>query len=241
MLVTNKTFTRERLIGVAVALTLGCVAFVYGLRWLESMMTFRPARITAPELKSIAEGAESVWFNSADGTRLNGWYFKSQIKPETGTIVFFDGNGGNVTNVGWMGQRFAKHGFNVLLFDYRGYGASEGTCEREADLYADGDAAVNFLISEKRIRPEQMVLYGQSLGTAVVADVASHNSYRRIAQAFRVGKRAEEAIDRPWRWSCCFRRWGRTISESGRAVCSRSHDYGTIVNVAAGVIVSPDT
>src|ERR1044072_5757456 len=126
MLLSRRLITRERLIGIAVALVLGCAGFVYGLRWLESLITFHPARMTAQESRSPAEGAEVVWFNSADGTRLNGWFFESQSNPDTATIIFFHGNGGNIRNVSWLAQRFAKNGFDVLLFDYRGYGASDG-------------------------------------------------------------------------------------------------------------------
>ena len=177
MFVSRRFLTRERLIGVAVALVLGCVAFVYGLRWFESVITFRPSRMSEQQSKSPAEGAEIVWFNSADGTRLNGWYFESQSKPAIATIIFCHGNGGNILNVGWMGQRFAKHGFNVLLFDYRGYGASEEVALSESALYADGDAAVAYVENNKGVRPEQIILYGQSLGTTVATDVASRGNY----------------------------------------------------------------
>jgi uncharacterized protein len=177
MFSSQRFLTRERLIGLAVALVLGCVVFVYGLRWFELFITFHPVRLTAQEIKSPAEGAEIVWFNSADGTRLNGWYFESRLKPATATIVFFHGNGGNISSVGWLGQRFAKHGFNVLLFDYRGYGASEGSAADESGLYADGDAAVAFVVNNKGARPEQVVLYGHSLGTTVAVDVASRGNY----------------------------------------------------------------
>ena len=179
MLVGRRFFTREQLIGLAVALVLGCVAFVFGLRWLESLMTFRPERMTAQERQSPPAGAQIVWFNSADGTRLNGWFFESQLESAPTTIIFFHGNGGNITNVGWMGQRFAKHGFNVLLFDYRGYGASEGVAANEADLYADGDAAVAF-VKRRGIPSEQIVLYGQSLGTTIAADVASRGKFGAV-------------------------------------------------------------
>lgn len=172
--------TRERLIGVTVAMVLGCVAFVFGLRWLESMMTFRPDRMTEKEKSLVPEGAESVWFNSADGTRLHGWFFESQSGPETATVIFFHGNGGNIGNVGWVGQRFAKRGFDVLVFDYRGYGASDGVAANESDLYADGDAAVAFVRNVKGVRPEQIVLYGQSLGTAIAADVAARGVFGAV-------------------------------------------------------------
>ena len=143
-------------------------------------MTFRPERMSADEIKSPPEGAESVWFNSTDGTRLNGWFFESQLRPATATIIFFHGNGGNISSVGWIGQRFAKHGFNVLLFDYRGYGASEGVAADEAGLYADGDAAVAFVANKKGVRPEQIILYGHSLGTTVAADVASRGNFGAV-------------------------------------------------------------
>jgi fermentation-respiration switch protein FrsA (DUF1100 family) len=173
-------FTRERVIAATVALVLGCAAFVFGLRRLESLMTFRPDRMTAQERQSTPEGAENVWFSSRDGTRLNGWFFRSQSKPETATIIFFHGNGGNIRNVGWLGQRFAKRGFNVLLFDYRGYGASDGTAAYESDLYADGDAAVAYVMKERGVRAEQIVVYGQSLGTTVAADVASRGRFGAV-------------------------------------------------------------
>ena len=180
MFAPRRLLTRERLIGISVALVLGCAGFVYGLRWLESLMTFRPARMTAQESRSPAEGAEIVWFNSADGTRLNGWFFESNSRPAIATIIFCHGNGGNISSVGWMGRRFAKHGFNVLLFDYRGYGASDGVAADESGLYADGDAAVAYVVNNKGVRPEQIILYGHSLGTTVVADVASRGNYGAV-------------------------------------------------------------
>jgi len=173
-----RRFTRERLVGLTVALLLGCAAFVYGLRWLESAMTFRPSRMAAAQ--EIASGAENVWFNSADGTRLNGWFFESQTKPELATMIFFHGNGGNISNVSWLAQRFAKDGFNVLIFDYRGYGASDGIAAKESELYADGDAAADFVMKKKGVRSEQVVLYGHSLGTAIAADVASRRAFGAV-------------------------------------------------------------
>jgi fermentation-respiration switch protein FrsA (DUF1100 family) len=162
--------SRERWIAVAVALVLGCAAFVYLLRWLEFAITFHPARMStdAPP----PDGAENVWLTTADGIRLHGWFFKSGLEANA-TIIYFHGNGGNISNVSWVGQRLAKRGFDVLLFDYRGYGASDGEIGEEAELYADGDAALAFVVNERHVQPQRVVLYGQSLGTAVVADVAS--------------------------------------------------------------------
>lgn len=164
--------SRESLIGAVVAMAIGCAAFVYGLRWLESAMTFHPVRLTADQRVSPPNGAEEVWFSANDGTRLHGWYFAGRQQPQT-TIIYFHGNGGNISNVGWLGESLARRGFGVLLFDYRGYGLSGGSALDEEDLYLDGEAAWDFVVTEKKAAPETVVLYGQSLGTAIAADTAS--------------------------------------------------------------------
>ena len=233
MLPARRFFRRELLIGIAVALIMGCVAFFFGLRWLESLMTFRPERMAAQERESAPAGAEIVWFNSADGTRLNGWFFESQSGPAVATIIFCHGNGGNITNVGWVGQRFAQHGFNVLLFDYRGYGASEGVAAAEADLYADGDAAVAF-VTNKGIRPEQVVLYGQSLGTTVAADVASRGKFGAVVLESGLSSASSLATSAlPWlpRWLHFL---GKNRFESARK----------LANVSSPILIAhgdPDT
>lgn len=214
------SFTRERLIAVSIALALGCVAFVYGLRWLESLMTFRPDRMTEKERNLTPDGAESVWFNSADGTRLHGWFFESQTGPEIATVIFFHGNGGNIGNVRWVGQRFAKRGFDILLFDYRGYGASDGVAAAESDLYADGDAAVAFVKNEKGARPERIVLYGHSLGTAIVADVASRGVFGAVVLESGFSSASSVAASAlPWlpRWLHFL---GKNRFESARKLAS---------------------
>lgn len=165
--------SREMLIGYAVAAVVGCVALFFGLRWLETAMTFHPERLTMDQRVLPPEGATDVWFTAADGTRLHGWYFASNATPETATIIYFHGNGGNITNVGWVGEYFSKRGFNTLLFDYRGYGLSSGDVGHESGLYLDGEAAVGFVVNEKAIAPGKIVLYGQSLGTAVATEVAT--------------------------------------------------------------------
>jgi hypothetical protein len=161
------------LIGYAVAAVLGCVALFFGLRWLELAMTFHPDRLTMDRRVPPPAGASDVWFAAADGIRLHGWYFAGNATPDTPTIIYFHGNGGNITNVGWVGEYFSKRGFNVLLFDYRGYGLSGGDVGHESGLYLDGDAAVDFVVNEKAAPPGKTVLFGQSLGTAVATEVAT--------------------------------------------------------------------
>jgi pimeloyl-ACP methyl ester carboxylesterase len=140
---------------------------------LEAAMTFHPVRLSADQRVAPPAGAEEVWFNAKDGTRLHGWYFASQRNERIATIIYFHGNGGNISNVGWLGASLVKRGFNVLLFDYRGYGLSSGATLDEAALYSDGEAAWDFVVNEKKAAPETVVLYGQSLGTAIATETAT--------------------------------------------------------------------
>jgi pimeloyl-ACP methyl ester carboxylesterase len=160
-------------VSLTVALLFGGVAFLYGLRWLESAMTFHPVRLKPDQRVPPPNGAEDVWFGAKDGARLHGWYFPGQGNLQTATIIYFHGNGGNITNVGWLGETLAEQGFSVLLFDYRGYGLSTGAAVNEADLYLDGEAAWDFVVNENKAAPEVVVLYGQSLGTAIATETAT--------------------------------------------------------------------
>jgi fermentation-respiration switch protein FrsA (DUF1100 family) len=170
----SQLITRERLIAFFVAFLIGCLAFVFLLRRLELAITFHPVRASSD--KNLSAEAEDVWFAAADATKLHGLYFASKTKPATATVVYFHGNSGNVSYVTWVARRLATRGFNVLLFDYRGYGQSGGEVGAESGLYADGDAALAYVLENKDATPAKVVLYGESLGTAVAADVASRHS-----------------------------------------------------------------
>jgi fermentation-respiration switch protein FrsA (DUF1100 family) len=167
----SKAITRERVIGIAVGLIVASFAFVFGLRWLEAAMTFHPTRIAVGSVSRPA-GAEDVWITTKDNVRLHAWFFKSDRGPSVATVIYFHGNGGNITNVGWVAESLAARGFDTLLLDYRGYGQSEGASRDENTLYADGDAAVDYISSQRGVDPGRIVLYGQSLGTVVATDLA---------------------------------------------------------------------
>ena len=165
--------TRERLIGYSVAIAfLGLTLFI-GLRWFEHAVTFHPVQYDARQGWSQPHVATDVWLTTADGLRLHAWFFETRDLPAVATIIFFHGNGGNISNVGWVGERLSGKGFNVLLLDYRGYGRSEGRVDDEQGLYADADAAYQYVTKTLGVRPEGVVLFGQSLGTAVAVDLAS--------------------------------------------------------------------
>jgi fermentation-respiration switch protein FrsA (DUF1100 family) len=176
----RETLSRPWLIAgfVAAALVLATAFFV--LRWLEHDITFHPVRFAANERWLKPPQAEDIWLRTSDGENLNGWFFASATQPAQATIIYFHGNGGNISNLGWVGERFAARGFDVLLFDYRGYGKSTGASASEDGIYRDAEAAYDFLVKTRGVAPERLVLYGQSLGTTAVADLASRRPCRAV-------------------------------------------------------------
>ena len=114
--------------------------------------------------------AEDVYLEAADNVRIHGWFIPAE--SATHTVLLFHGNGGNLTD---RIEKFALlHSLmlNVFAIDYRGYGRSEGRTS-EAGLYADADAAYDYLCREKGTEPGTIALYGESLGGAVAVDLAS--------------------------------------------------------------------
>lgn len=118
---------------------------------------------------------EPVVFEAADGYRLSGWFLPASPKPAVGTVVHFHGNAQNMTAhyqyVAWL----PAAGFNLLVFDYRGYGASPGVPTRRG-LHLDGLAAIRYVQSRPDVDPNRLVLVGQSLGADVALALAGREA-----------------------------------------------------------------
>jgi fermentation-respiration switch protein FrsA (DUF1100 family) len=153
---------------------------VFGLRRIERAIAFHPEPYDSSRPWITPICAIDVWFRNHDGDRLHGWFSRSPVAPSRATIIYFHGNGGNVRSIGWLGEQFARRGFDTLIFDYRGYGRSEGSLADEQGLYADGDAAYEYLVNERGVPAQSIVLYGQSLGTAAVANLAARRECAAI-------------------------------------------------------------
>lgn len=164
---------RYFVISILVLAIVGLPAGFILLRRFEASVTFHPERAAAGGLWRVPVGAQEVWFQTADGLKLYGWLFRAGERPARATVIFFHGNGGNVSYCDWVGETLAERGLDVLLFDYRGYGRSEGDLSGERGLYADADAAYDFVTKDLGVPAGRVALYGQSLGTAAATDVAS--------------------------------------------------------------------
>lgn len=114
-------------------------------------------------------GAQDVWLTASDGVRLNAWWF-----PQPGArfaTLFLHGNAGNVTHRIDHAVAINSAGSAVLLLDYRGYGKSSGE-PSESGLRLDAEAAFHAVV-RLSYQPAQIILHGESLGSAVAAELAS--------------------------------------------------------------------
>lgn len=133
----------------------------------RSMMYFPWPEAPIPASSGVPE-MRPVKLATADGLTLTSWYLPAPAgRP---TIVFFHGNAGHIGHRGIKGRAFLDAGFGLVLVGYRGFGGNPGR-PNEPGLYADGRAALLFL-AQSGVSAEQLVLYGESLGSGVATQLA---------------------------------------------------------------------
>lgn len=119
---------------------------------------------------------EQVWFEAEDGTPLHGWYVPAANAQLT--VLFLHGNAGNISHRLDTLQILHELGVNTFIFDYRGFGISEGT-PSEDGTYQDARAAWDWLL-ERGVVAEQIVVHGRSLGGGVAGGLLAQLSGENI-------------------------------------------------------------
>ncbi len=152
-------------IAVAVGLFLLFGGYLY-LR--QDRMVFCPTSELVDTPSSLGLSFEDVYVDVADGEKIHAWYFPA---GGTRTVLFCHGNGGNISHRLETAEFIVGLGVNILLFDYRGYGKSDGS-PSESKVYADAEACYRWLLSEKSVREDNIVIFGRSLGGAVAIELA---------------------------------------------------------------------
>jgi fermentation-respiration switch protein FrsA (DUF1100 family) len=139
---------------------------------------------------------QDVDFHAADGTRLHGWYFPHPTPRAV--VLFAHGNAGNIAGRTEVARRLHRLGASLLLFDYRGYGRSEGS-PHEAGLMQDARAARAQLAKLAGVEEAEIVLMGRSLGGAVVVELAARDGARGlILESTFTNLPDMSAIHYPW-------------------------------------------
>jgi len=153
------------------------VKLVFFLVVLNLLMFFQQSSTTFFPYKNIVATPadwqldyEDVLLTTEDGVHLHGWYIPRQHAAQT--VLFFHGNGGNISHRRASLAIFHRLGFNVLVIDYRGYGQSGGR-PSEAGLYKDAKATWQYLTVQRGVAAKDIVIFGRSLGGVVASELAA--------------------------------------------------------------------
>ncbi len=144
---------------------------------LDRKVIFFPTKQMGHTPSDMGLYYHDVWLTAEDGTKLHGWFV-----PGHGdyTMLWFHGNAGNIShrvdNLLLFNRRL---GVSTLIFDYRGYGRSEGT-PSEMGMYMDAEAAYEYLRSRYNIDDNKLILFGRSLGCAVAVEMATRHQTKGV-------------------------------------------------------------
>ena len=137
---------------------------------MKNRFIFFPQRGVPATPADVGLAFEDVAFTASDGVRLHGWWIPREGARHT--LLWFHGNAGNIGGrVGGIAD-LSRFPVNLFVFDYRGYGASDGR-PSEAGVYLDADAALAVVEERFGVSRGEIVLYGRSLGGAVAIDLAA--------------------------------------------------------------------
>lgn len=163
---------RLRCLFVLMLATLG------GCAALEESLVFHPCPYPTGNWQPNSFDYEDAWFEAPDHTKLHGWF--AQAPQPRAVVLYAHGNAGNVAGNSWIVKFFSeKMNCSVLVFDYRGYGKSEGK-PSEAGVLADARAARKWLAQRAGVAEKDIVLVGHSLGGAVAVDLAAKDGARAL-------------------------------------------------------------
>ncbi|NQV28194.1 MAG: alpha/beta hydrolase [Rhodopirellula sp.] len=148
------------------------------VRSLDELLLFQPTRYPQGDWQPIGLEFDDVWITSSDGTKIHGWYCPTE-KP-VAVLLYCHGNGGNLAGRAATLQLLQeKLHLSVLIFDYRGYGRSEGKAT-VAGAIADARAARTELAKLAKVNESEIVLMGRSLGGAIAVQLAADASPRGL-------------------------------------------------------------
>ena len=155
------------------------VTFAFVMFLLQSRLIYYPnmpsrAVTATPDQAGLIY--ERVEFAAKDGVRLDGWFLPAEMPR--GVLLFFHGNAGNISHRLESLRIFRDLGLSTFIFDYRGYGRSEGKVS-EQGTYRDAEAAWRYLTVERGVPEQSIVYFGRSLG----ASIATHLAMTHVPKA----------------------------------------------------------
>lgn len=138
----------------------------------EQQEIYHPLAEPPIKAESLKLGIQDTYLKSEDGVRINAWWMPPP--PGGRVVIYLHGNAGNLTGTATNFAYFKEAGLGALAIDYRGYGLSEGYPSEEG-LYRDARAAYAHCL-KRGIKPNNIIIHGESLGGAIAANLASQRA-----------------------------------------------------------------
>mgnify|MGYP003145230142 CR=1 FL=1 len=138
---------------------------------------FNPKHLDDNYVFTFKEAFEELTIPTTETVSLNALLFKTE-QTRKGIIVYFHGNAGAIHDWGKRAPLYLNNGYDILFFDYRNYGKSNGKYSEAQELFNDGQAVYNYV--KKRYSERDIVLLGYSLGSGIAAYVASKNNPKQL-------------------------------------------------------------
>ena len=151
--------------------------FFMWVKYVESHNLYFPMKKVTDTPELLGLPYEEIYFRTSDDKKLHGWFIPNDKAKFT--IIFCHGNAGNISHRLEKIAIFYDLGVNMFIFDYRGYGKSEGRAS-ESGLYKDTEAAYNYLTGERNISKDDVVIYGESLGGAASIELAERKEVKAL-------------------------------------------------------------
>jgi fermentation-respiration switch protein FrsA (DUF1100 family) len=148
------------------------LAIVYLMQGRMLYLSNVPGRTLTMTPADARMDYEDVSIETADGVTLHGWFIAGRSRR---VLIFFHGNAGNISHRLDSIRQFQNLGLSVLIIDYRGYGQSTGRTT-ESGIYRDADAIWRYLTETRGVRPNNVVIFGRSLGASVAARLAAQQN-----------------------------------------------------------------
>jgi fermentation-respiration switch protein FrsA (DUF1100 family) len=159
----------KTLLSVGLILFLSYAVILVIVYFKQERMLYFPEKEIWQTPDNISLKYDELNFKTKDGFNISGWYIPAQ--NEKGVLLFCHGNAGNISHRLESINIFNSLNLSVLIFDYRGYGKSEGK-PSENGTYLDAEAAWDYLVNVKGKSPKEIIIFGRSLGGAVAAEIA---------------------------------------------------------------------
>ncbi len=179
-------------LALAYGVLLGCT-----YRYQSRLIYFPGMGPTDPTMTPARLGLrfDDVRFTAADGVGLHGWYIPAE--PERGVLLFMHGNAGDITHRLDSIAVFHRQELSQFIFDYRGFGQSDGSPD-ESGTYADAMAAWQYLIDERGIPANDIVIFGRSLGAAIATQLATQTQPAALIIESAFTSAPDVAADHYW-------------------------------------------